>query len=381
MIAGTGPSTTVRSAPDAVLATGPTGLGTSAARSLLAWADRSAPAPHPGTAAPAPPPPAAERGTRFPGLQCPDPVRVDEALGDEVNDRLTKWAEEVGIYVDRLEYFRACRFGHLLMLTHPDTHDPDKLLLAAQWMVALFAVDDHYVDDERYGAIPEKTAPRLSLAAAAMDPAYLVGSYATRLQDALQAEPVLVALTDSLDRISPYATPSQMARMRHEAKAMYLAMNAEVAWRYTGRSPSTWEFLAARQVNSFLPGTMTMIDVLGGYELPDNLYSDPRVRRAVKLAASATVVVNDLYSASRASAPGNGDFNLPALTAVEQGCSLDEALEISVSVHNEFVRALTTVHQSLLSVPSPQLQRFLLGLWTWLGGNREWHDTSPRYAT
>jgi 2-methylisoborneol synthase len=33
----------------------------------------------------------------------------------------------------------------------------------------------------------------------------------------------------------------------------------------------------------------------------------------------------------------------------------------------------------LSAAGSPQLRRFLAGLWAWMGGSKEWHATSARY--
>jgi hypothetical protein len=56
---------------------------------------------------------------------------------------------------------------------------------------------------------------------------------------------------------------------------------------------------------------MTLIDVIGGYELPPVIYARPQVRRATMLAASASIILNDLYSMAKESEPGIGDGGLP----------------------------------------------------------------------
>ncbi len=42
----------------------------------------------------------------YPPLYAPVTARIDEALGQVVNDRLVAWAREVGIYADQLDKFR-----------------------------------------------------------------------------------------------------------------------------------------------------------------------------------------------------------------------------------------------------------------------------------
>ena len=282
----------------------------------------------------------------------------------------------------RLEFVRACDYGRYAMLIHPDTDDPDRLLLAAQCMAALFAVDDYYCDDERTGSDTALLGPRLTLAQLALDPAYLVGgaAYQTALDEALTADPVLVALRAYIDRVAAFATPAQLNRVRHETIAMFVTMSGEAGWRIAETIPPVWEYLAARQANSFLP-CMTLIDVIGGYELPASIYAHPPVRRATMLAASASIILNDLYSMAKESEPGIGDGGLPEVIAAERGCSLQEAVNLSAAYHDELVHAFESAQRQLATtIPSIELWRYLNGLHAWLGGNHEWHATSARYT-
>jgi len=315
-----------------------------------------------------------------PPLHSPAPDRVDESLGQHVNDLLIAWVGRLGTFASPPDHVFVGDYGRFAMLVHPDTDDPDRLLLAAQCMAALFAVDDYYCDDERSGAVPALLGPRLGLAQSALDPAHLVGPHAAELENALRADPVLVGLRSYIEHVAVYASPAQLARVRHETVAMFLTMTEEAAWRAAGEVPSVWKYLAHRQPNSFLP-CMTLIDVIGGYELPAAVYADPAVRRATTLAGSATIIANDLYSMAKEGIPEIGDFNLPTVVAAERGCPLQEAVEISVRIHDDVVRAFEDAGQQLLRRASPELARFLAGLRGWIGGSREWHARSGRYRS
>lgn len=316
---------------------------------------------------------------RHRGLYAPDPIRDDERLGVEIDERLADWAMEVGIYAEHPSYFRACQFGRLIMLACPDTDDVDRLMLGAKWMAALFATDDYFADDERFGAVNELVAARLTFAMSAMDPPHPIGEYAAQITDQLRGHPVLVALSSSLDHIRRYATPAQVARVRHETLALFFTWTAEAGWRSTGQNPPVWEFLAERQHNSFLPA-MSLIDVVNGYELPADVYFEPAVRQAVRLAADAVTLVNDIYSMGKEAETEMGDFNLPTLIATERKCTLHEALEICVAHHNSIAGAYETACSKIGPAASPELRRFLNGLWAWMAGSLEWHTSSGRYT-
>jgi 2-methylisoborneol synthase len=335
---------------------GPGGLGSSAAQITP-----SAP-PAPSTA-----------GRAVPELYCPPAIRDDPALAEVVNDELVDWAAGIGIYSGQIPKLRSANFGRLMMLAHPDTDDPDRLLAAGKCALAEWAVDDHYVDGEE--AEPARLGQRLAIAYAAIDPAHLPARYAPQLDQVLRDDPVMVALRASLDNLARYATTSQVARLQHALSVMFVAYNQEAVWRTTGRTPPVWEYLLHRHENSVIP-CMALIDLVGGYELPAAEFADPAVRRVFTLAGTASVVLNDLYSMTKEDPT---DTNLPRVIAAEQRCSLPDAIERSAAIHDELVHRFEAEAAALGRTGSPVLCRFMAGVWAWLGGNREWHRSTERY--
>jgi 2-methylisoborneol synthase len=265
------------------------------------------------------------------------------------------------------------------MLAHPDCDDVDRLLISAKLNAAWWAADDLYADDTALGAVPSALPPRLALAMAAMDPLPAVGEFTRELDETLQGDRVLVALNRGVEHLTRRGTPSQVQRVCYSTFAMFVSWTAYAAWRHTGKYPPAWEYLAARQHDSFYT-SMTLIDVLGGYEVPSNLYYEPHVRRAAIQAGTAAVLVNDLHSVTKDLADENPPCNIVLLIAADRNCSIEEATEITVDLHNDLVRDFQGGHRKLQSLPSPELQRFLRGLRAWMGGGFEWHSTSPRYS-
>ncbi|MEU4508632.1 family 2 encapsulin nanocompartment cargo protein terpene cyclase [Nonomuraea wenchangensis] len=371
----------------------PTGLGTSAL-SLRA----AAPVPAPlreegdghesGPARPSPhvslaPLPYRERpwgDGSYPPLLVPETVRVDDGLGAEVDRRLLAWAERVGLHEGRLEEFGRTGFGRLAMLTHPDTDDPDLLLVAAQMNTAWWAADDYYADESDLGASPTELPPRLALVMSAMDPPPPAGDYTRQLEETITADPVLVALRSATSHLSRHALPSQVMRACGTTFQMYVSWCAYAAWRYLKTPPPVWRYLAARQHDSFYT-SMTLIDVVGGYHLPADLFHDRRFHTALMQAGTASVLVNDLHSVAREAADELPDSNVILLIAAEEGCSVEEATERAVHLHNDFVRGFEAGRQALAGVPSPELKRFLRGAQAWMAGCLEWHGSSARYQS
>jgi 2-methylisoborneol synthase len=290
------------------------------------------------------------------------------------------WAADCGFDGEELDLLRSAGFGRLVMLAHPDCDDPDRLLIAAQLNAAWWAADDLYADDTEMGATPTELPPRLALAMAAMDPVAPAGEFSAQLDDALRAERVLVALRSGIDHLSRHAPPAQVQRVCYSTFAMFVSWNAYAAWRHTATYPPAWEYLAARQHDSFYT-SLTLIDAVGGYVLDSNLYYDPRVRRALMQAGTATVMVNDLHSVAKDAADEKPVCNMVLQIAADRDCSIEEATEATVELHNQLVHDFEAGHRELQAIPSAELQRFLRGARYWMGGGFEWHHTNPRYQS
>jgi 2-methylisoborneol synthase len=342
---------------------GPRGLGTSSLRPVP-------PRPDTGGA----------QNAAVPELYSPPALRDDPALGELVNERLLAWAEEIGLYRDSLDHVREANFGRLIMLAHPESEDPDRLLAAAKCALAEWATDDVYCDDESEGARPDLLGGRLGMAYAAIDPPEIGAQRQPSLDAALREDPVRVALSSALGHIAQYAAPGQVNRLRFELTALFNGYNTEGSWRRTDFVPPVWQYLAERQQNSFMP-TIAVVDVVGGYHLSATEYGAPPVRRAVLMAALAATLVNDLYSMSKEQRGAQYDYNLPTLIAAEEQCSAGEAVRRAAALHDELVRAYEREAAVLAAAGSPAQARFLAGVWAWLGGNREWHRTTAHYAT
>ncbi|MFD6158425.1 family 2 encapsulin nanocompartment cargo protein terpene cyclase [Nocardia sp. NPDC060256] len=348
--------------PTGHIPTGPTGLGTASTRR-------------------------ATGGHAIPPLYCPPPMRDDPALAAVVNERIIAWAKTIGLYEGRLDDLRDAGFGRLIMLAHPDCNDPDRLLAAAKCAVAEWAVDDYYCDAGADDTAPDGTpssaaaelGPRLELAAAAIDPVHLPVRYAARLEEAMQADPILRAFRSAFAHVAEYATPAQLARLRTEIAGWFIALGAEAGWRLAGRTPPAWEYLTNRQPHSFLP-CMAPIDVVGGYELQAAEYTDPRVRRVITTAALASQLVNDLYSMAREDRSDGREFNLPTVLVAEEGCTRREAVVRTAELHDELMHRFELEAAPLAALGSAELRRHLTGVWAWLGGSRAWHADSRRYS-
>ena len=341
-----------------VLSSGPTGLGTKTTN-IAALINR----------------PDQESDTE---LRHRAPYRIDEELGKELNERLLTWAEHIGLYEGHLDYLRKCDFGRYVMLTFAFSEDRERLFMAGQAMLALFGLDDYFVDDKRSGATLDMVGRNLSLCMSALDTPYLTPHYDEMTAKAMNANPVFVALQEYIGNVARHGTPQQVARNRHEDMCLFVAMCQESSWRMNQHVAPVWEYLGGRQQNGFTP-LLALIDVVEGYELPHNIYSHPDVRRVVKVVGLLTVIVNDLVSAEKEEEAGVYQFGVREAIQKEEGCSFEEANRKGIRLHNDLLRIYEDESSKLMVYATPELRKYLIGLEAWIAGNHLWHFTSERY--
>ncbi|GHF71196.1 2-methylisoborneol synthase [Streptomyces mashuensis] len=374
---------------------GPTGIGTHSLRFAPALQPVPAPpaVPEPPHALHAPQPPEqpepqapstpSSSSQRIEGLYCPPAVRDDRALADEVNARLVEWAEkEVGLYPetelrDALVGFDA---GRSVVLCHPDAVGIDHLMAAARLLIGENAVDDYFCEAE-YGGTADRRGAALAVAQSAIDPAHNIPRYEADWRAGLDSHPALRSMRSAMDYFEALATPAQAHRFRHDIANLYLGYNAEGDCISRERTPTVWEYLVQRQFNNFRP-CLTLTDSVGGYELPAHLFADPRVQRAVTLSSNASTICNDLYSLRKEQASGRFHYSLPTVIAAEEDCSIEDAFQKAIEVHNDIVH-LFEEQAAELSATNPLVARFVAGLANWMSGNHEWHagNVGTRYAT
>ncbi|MFD9791546.1 Camphene synthase [Streptomyces sp. NPDC059070] len=340
---------------------GPTGPGTSAAYRF------NGPAPY-----------AHDSGRPALRLQCPPPRRDDPVLAARLDERVLEWASHIGIYHGQLDKVRDAGFGRLATLCYPATEDEELLLVPARCALAIWAMDDHYCDEPALGAVPQLLGSRLANASAVLGRVRLPDRFEAAFEEATHGDPALEGLRSAMGHLRHIVTPGQADRTRHSLRSLFTALAQEGTWRATGHRPQVWEYLMNRQANSFLP-CMTVIDVLGGYQLPAEVWAHPDVHDAVGTAALAACIANDIYSADVEGHCADGDFNLPAAIITERGCSAQEALRLSAEVHNELMDHFQHQSQALAECGGRELTRFLAGVLDWCAGSLAWHRTAPRY--
>jgi hypothetical protein len=294
-----------------------------------------------------------------------------------LDDAVEEWASAVGIFPMR-DDVHAARFGLFALLTHPTAQNLDRVLLAGKHIATLEACDDYYCDVETLGATPLRVAPRLWRALTMVDPPNTLRRFEAALAEEFAADPILRALALTRAELAVHATPAQLGRYVHATVSMFMGMASEAMWRHAAYEPPVWEYLASRQTNSAKP-CLSIIDIIGGYEVPSDEYYDPNVIKAIDLANAQILLVNDLYSTSKERTSIAGGEDIVGVVARERSCSRYEAVRETIAIHNEITADYRSVLAGIRHRASPALRRFTDDLTSWVNGNLRWHLESGRH--
>ncbi|PRX44940.1 2-methylisoborneol synthase [Prauserella shujinwangii] len=312
-----------------------------------------------------------------PPLACPFPLEVDEAAAAETDEKITKWIDGVGILQGQRNELNGFRLGTFAALVHPRSASRDHLFFAAQNIATLFAIDDHFCDEEVEGAVPELTAARLAGVLPALENPRTL-SRSLLVQEAPQTDPVTSGIRETVAHAARLGSTAQVGRLRREYLAMCLAMAGESAFRLAGRTPTTSDYVIQRPYNGAM-ACLAVADIVGGYEVSANEYDTPQVR-ALTLAASSLILhANDLYSAAKESVTHGVGTNLPELLAADRGGTLQQGMLEVARLHNRQMDNYLVLEAEVAKNASPGLTRYLLDLRSWIRGSLEWHALTGRY--
>jgi 5-epi-alpha-selinene synthase len=90
---------------------------------------------------------------------------------------------------------------------------------------------------------------------------------------------------------------------------------------------------------------------------------------------------NDIYSLPKELA-SNDVHNLVLVLHYQQQCSLNEAIEYAVEMHNQEIRTLLNLEASLPSFGEEgdaEITKYLSGIHDWIRGNFDWSKKTERY--
>ncbi|MEV5593822.1 glutamate dehydrogenase [Streptomyces sp. NPDC052496] len=314
----------------------------------------------------------------IPPRYCPLPTaqHPDTAL---LNTRAASWLNGYGLCREGVQRVRMTGndcggFYGRLMPRAP----ADRLQLAVDWCVLMFAFDDLHCDE---------------------GPASMcAGNFAdvsTRLLRVLEAphaepaggEPFLAAAGDLAARCRSAGTPVQVGRVLKGHRAWFLGVLWEFGCRLRCRTPTLDVYARMRQHTAAGTATTSWMEIIDGAEIPGRAMDAPAVRALGELALTTAAFDDDLFSygkehwlAARAPHPPRCRLNLVDILAAEHGLGLEAALEAAVDLCNRLTLRFVRLRDQVLPTACAPLRCYLDHLSHLIRGNLEWGLRAGRYT-
>ncbi len=306
-------------------------------------------------------------GFALPDLSYPFATPASPYAAD-VDGECFDWGGRMGIFhLGDPEEYRRTRVGWLAGYTAPGSTRAG-LRLLADWQMWLFAFDDGYCDESERGLRPDAMVRRTVallrvLEGARPDP----------------TDPFGVALGDIVRRVSLAAQGFQLARFV-AAVTWYLAAQCwEAVNRAAGTPPALPEYLVMRRYGSAVPTCTALIDVAGGFEVPERDYHDPAVVALTTMAVNVACWANDVTSYPKEVRRSSTVHSLPVVLARRFGAEPEAMLGRVARMHDREVFRYLTLEHRVRATASGPLRRYLDGLRAWMAGNLRWSRQTARY--
>jgi hypothetical protein len=307
----------------------------------------------------------------------PFPYRVNPYV-DHAREQLVEWVVRTGLVQRQsaLERFTDADFGWFAGMIYP-TANADHLALAADWVVWLFLVDDHF-DDGLFGRSESQSAQIIDdmhSVLANHDP----DSHAF----ACDGMPTAVSsLAELWRRTTSGATTQCRTRLAfHVNEYLRSAAIWETANRIHSHVPDESTYVEKRRHTGAIYVCMDLIEIVEQLDMPDGLYDDPVFQNALDAACNVVTWTNDVYSLSKERSLGEF-HNLVYIMEHNRGLRREEALtRVCAAISSETERFID-LEQQLLSnhaASDAVLRPYLEGMRSWMRGNLDWSRATKRY--
>lgn len=306
----------------------------------------------------------------LPPITCPFPQAISP-YAQEAGAHSAQWVNQFGLITTRslLEEYDRSRF-HLFAARIYNLADYYGLCLASDYCIWLFCVDDlleHHAGDKALHATMIKgTIDILTLG---------------EIPAAEYQNKFMASLADIWIRVKALHPGDRwFRRFCQHMEELMQATQWEFDNRVRQQKPSVADYLHMRPLLSAMHPCIDLIEITQQACLPDEVRNHVIVQQLVSACTLATCWVNDLVSYSRELAI-NEPHNLVILIQHEQQVSLDEAIAQVIHLYNEEIKHFLSLEQQLPAFDketNDKLQRFVLGLRSWVRGNLDWciYDTA-----
>lgn len=249
----------------------------------------------------------------------------------------------------------------------------ERLQIAADWCYWGFAFDDAWSDTS---TATRRVDELVALAGR------LVRMLETRDVRACGDDPLLLALHDVVVRFSRCASPVQLRRWIEAHRMWLFGMAQRHALEASNTPPGTDAYLTMRLHDCGGAPCTTMMDIVGGIEVPSDELERPAVRALTEAAWLIAALDNERVShAKEIRSEGPAVQSLVSVLTHEHECSPGQALGEAVAMRDRMMGLFLRLHSQVASRAGAALRRYVADLGHLIPGNLEWSFKTARYTT
>ncbi|WP_446041473.1 terpene synthase family protein [Streptomyces sp. SID1121] len=299
---------------------------------------------------------------------CPfPPVRHPGA--DTLNQVTVEWMLQQRLDTDehQIERLAVCDFGGLTASTMP-YGQVEPLTLMSKFHAVLFSLDDSVCDES--GATADLLAQETSRIMRALEAPAAHSPADSPHTSALRA------LRTDLERL---ASPKQLRRWTDAMRVYTSGVVWEASWRRSPELPTLDDYITLWMRSIGMAPSTAMIEIVGGFSVPDRDMEDPRVRALTEITWTLVSWDNDLYSRNKELQRADDNLNLIDVLCREHDCDPARALVRAVAMRDRVMVLFERLSEQVAKEAHTALRRYVEGLAQFVRGHLDWASACPRY--
>ncbi|EJT99588.1 terpenoid synthase [Dacryopinax primogenitus] len=285
-----------------------------------------------------------------------------------------KWLETPGVLTTKKmqKTQKVLNAGLLGAMCWPDINDRERLQVCTDFVNFLFHLDD--LTDDMDGKSAE------TVREAVIDPMDNPEKWMKKIERG-EAHGISALALDLWLRICHTATPVVSKRFRDTFDTFFVAVTEEAVDRKKKVIRGVQDYIDRRRVNGAVRSCFALIEYANDFELPEEVFDHPTIRKLEDWANDLITWANDILSFPIEYERGDSS-NIAMSVMHEKGLGVQDAMDHSSKLFGDVVENYVTARATLPSW-GPEIDKmvelYLHGMEYWVIGSTEWCFWTQRY--
>lgn len=298
-----------------------------------------------------------------PQYYLPNPLGVE---AEKINKA---FASSVGLFklIDEKKFYAASSIGKFAY----HQASLERLSACCQFVEWLFYIDDEFDENIEFANNTIAAKDRIE---------QYIQLFCNGTSD-LSNDPIVQFSIGLREKLLKTANPQRFERICNSTKEYFRigVLGAVEVWG--SKQPYTIEqYMLNREYDSGVYACIDMIEIAEDIDISNEIITDPDIQKLRKLTVRHVAFTNDLYSYNKEVPQHHNPNNLVYLLMHWKKKSFEEAVNEIVKILNAEVQMFVQLKEKILSTySSPDLQKYIAGMESWMSGNINWSIQTTRY--